>query len=114
MKLLFVQKMNGISGSELYMLQIMPELKRRGYDVQMLIIYPTHGDKNQKFIEHLAQHGIRTHEIYGHSSISPLLFYKIGRLIKKEKYDIVQSNLVHADFWMGLTSGTLNMIYITG
>lgn len=108
MKILFVQKMNGISGSELYMLQIMPELKRRGYDIEMLIVYPTRGDKNGKFIEHLADHGIRTHEIYGHGSLSLPLLFKIRKLIKREKYDIVQSNLVHADFWIALTKFLFN------
>lgn len=108
MKILFVQKMNGISGSELYMLQIMPELKRRGYDIQMLIIYPREGDKNGKFIEHLAQHGIKTHEIYHHSALSPVLLYKINKLVKKEKFDIVQSNLVHADLWIALTKLLFN------
>jgi glycosyltransferase involved in cell wall biosynthesis len=108
MKILFVQKMNGISGSELYMLQIMPELKRRGYDIQMLIIYPTKGDNNSKFIEHLASHGIKTHEIYGHGTMSLPLLIKISKLVKREKYDIVQSNLVHADFWIAMTKLLFN------
>jgi glycosyltransferase involved in cell wall biosynthesis len=108
MKILFVQKMNGISGSELYMLQIMPELKKRGYDIQMLIIYPEQGDKNGKFIEHLASCGIKTHEIYGHMTLSPSLLFKINKLVKREKYDIVQSNLVHADFWIAMTKFLFN------
>ncbi|MBL7744900.1 MAG: glycosyltransferase family 4 protein [Chitinophagaceae bacterium] len=102
MKILFVQKMNGISGSELYALQIMPELKRRGYDIEMLIIYPVTGYNNKRFIEYLAEHGIRTHEIYNHGALSPLLFYKINRLLKKGRYDIVQTNLVHADTWLSI------------
>ncbi len=108
MKILFVQKMNGISGSELYALQIMPELRRRGYNIEMLIIYPVTGTKNGRFIEYLAEHGIKTHEIYNHSTLSPLLFYKLHKLLKKEKYDIVQTNLVHADFWMAFTKCLLN------
>jgi glycosyltransferase involved in cell wall biosynthesis len=92
--------MNGISGSELYLLQIMPELKRRGYDIEMLIVYPEHGYNNRRFIDYLASHGIKTHEIYGHWALSPILLYKIYRLLKKGKYDIVQSNLVHADLWI--------------
>lgn len=100
MKILFVQKMNGISGSELYLLQIMPELKRRGYDVSMLIIFPETGNKNKRFIEYMAEHGIKTHEIYNHHDLSPLIPYKISKLLRKEKFDIVQSNLVHADFWL--------------
>lgn len=103
MKVLFVQKMNGISGSELYLLQIMPELKRRGYDVQMLIIFPQRGSKNKKFVDLMALSGIKTHEIYGHSTFSLFLFMKIRKLLKQEKFDIVQSNLVHADFWIAAT-----------
>lgn len=102
MKILFVQKMNGISGSELYMLQIMPELKRRGYDIEMLIIYPTQGTKNGKFINYMRDHSIIAHEIYGHAALSPILFYKINKVLSKGKYDLVQTNLVHADFWIGL------------
>jgi glycosyltransferase involved in cell wall biosynthesis len=102
MKILFVQKMNGISGSELYMLQIMPELKRRGYDVEMLIVYPTQGNNNTRFIGYLAEHGIPTHEIYGHVALSPILYYKINKVLKKGKYDLVQSNLIHADFWIAV------------
>ncbi len=103
MKILFVQKMNGISGSELYMLQIMPELKRRGYDIEMLIIYPKPGNKNRRFIAYLAEHGIPTHEIYNHSALSPVLFYKFCKIVKKGKYDIVQANLIHADFLAAVT-----------
>lgn len=103
MKILFVQKMNGISGSELYMLQIMPELKKRGYDVEMLIIYPTPGDNNGRFISYLAEHGIKTHEIYNHHALSPILFYKFYKVLKKNKYDLVQANLVHADFLAAVT-----------
>jgi len=102
MKVLFVQKMNGISGSELYLLQIMPELKRRGYDVEMLIVYPQTGNNNKRFIEYLAANGIRTHEIYNHLDISPRLIGKIIRILDKGKYDIVQANLVHADFWISI------------
>lgn len=102
MKILFAQKMNGISGSELYLLQIMPELKRRGYEVEMLILYPVTGYNNKRFIEYLVEHGIKTHEIYNHTAVSPILLYKIYKIIKKGNYDIIHSNLIHADIWMAM------------
>ena len=102
MKILFVQKMNGISGSELYMLQLMPELKRRGYEAEMLILYPKQGINNRPFVEQLAANGIKTVEIYNHSALSPLLFYKVYRILKNGNYDLVQSNLIHADFWISI------------
>jgi len=102
MKVLFVQKMNGISGSELYMLQIMPELKRRGHDIEMLIIFPRFGDKNQRFIEYLAESGIKSHEIYNHLDYSPILIGKIVQILNRGKYDIIHANLIHADFWIAI------------
>lgn len=102
MKILFVQKMAGISGSELYLMQMLPELKKRGYEVEMLVIFPKELGKIKSFIEHLAKVNIPTHEIYGHSALSPMLLFKLKSVLKKGKYDIVQSNLVHADFWFAM------------
>lgn len=103
MKILFVQKMAGISGSELYLMQLLPELKRRGYEVEMLIVYPLKVNTNQRFIQHLSNFSIKVHEIYGNSALSLFLLRKISRLIKKNTYDFVQSNLVHADLWIAMT-----------
>jgi len=102
MKILFVQKMAAISGSELYLMHILPELKRRGYDVSVLIIFPTVPVGTKPFISHFSANGISSHEIYGHGALSPLLMLKIRQLLHRGKYDLVQSNLVHADLWMAL------------
>ncbi|MET0463959.1 MAG: glycosyltransferase [Chitinophagaceae bacterium] len=102
MKILFAQKMNGVSGSELYLLQLLPELKARGYDVEMLCFFPRHGDRNKTFVSHLANYGVKTHEIYEHKSVSPVLARKVAKLIKENKYDLVQANLVHADFLLAM------------
>lgn len=100
MKILFVQHMNAISGSELYLLQLLPALKQEGIDVEMLIAYKEDTGKNKPFAEQLENHGIITHQIYGHRSYSVILLSKIKRIVKEGKFDIVQSNLVHADLWM--------------
>lgn len=102
MKILFVQKMAAISGSELYLMHLLPELKKRGYEVEVLVIFSTKVDTNRTFIEYLSQFSINVHELYGYRSLSPFLLRKISRLIKINKYDIVQSNLVHADLWIAL------------
>lgn len=99
---MFVQKMASISGSELYLMHLLPELKKRGYEVEVLIIFPTTPETTKPFIEHFKREGIATHEIYGHGALSPVLMMKIRRLLKKGNYNLVQSNLVHADLWMAL------------
>jgi len=94
--------MAAISGSELYLMQLLPELKKRGFDVEVLVVFPVTVDTNRKFIDYLDKFLIKTHELYGYKSLSPALLRKISRLIRTNKYDIVQSNLVHADFWIAL------------
>ena len=102
MKILFSQKINGISGSELYLLQLLPELKRRGYDVEMLLIYPVNTGANEVFKQFLINEAIPCHELYGHGSISFRLLDNIYKIINNGSYDLVQSNLIHSDFWMAL------------
>lgn len=102
MKILFVQHMNAISGSELYLLQILPELKKKGCEVEMLIAYREDTGKNEPFVKQLGQNGIITHQIYGHKPYSLKLLLKIKRIVKAGKFNIVQSNLIHADLWMSL------------
>lgn len=102
MKILFVQKMAAISGSELYLMHLLPELKKRGYEVKVLIIFPVVPPGTKPFIDHFRERGIETFEIYGHHALSPVLFFRLRKLLKKEKFDLVQSNLVHADLWLAL------------
>lgn len=102
MKILFTQKINGISGSELYLLQILPELKRRGHDVEMLLIFPAISTKNDVFKAQLQEANVPCYEIYGHGNFSPALILKISKFVKKGNYDLVQSNLIHADLWFAL------------
>lgn len=102
MKILFVQHMNGISGSELYLLQLLPELKKKGIEVEMLIAFKEESGRNIPFVEQLAAQGVYTHQIYGHKPHSWKLLQKIKNITKAGQFDIVQSNLIHADFWMAL------------
>ena len=102
MKILFVQNMNGISGSELYLLQLLPALKKRGIDAEMLVVFTEDTGRNKSFVDQLKAGNVITHEIYGHRPLSPALFLRIRKLLKKGRYDIVQSNLIHADLWMAI------------
>jgi len=102
MKILFLQNMNGISGSELYLLQLLPALKKRGIGAEMLVVYKEDTGKNKSFIDQLQNKSVKTYEIYGHGPLSPRLFLKMRKLINAGNYDIIQSNLIHADMWMAI------------
>lgn len=69
--------MNGISGSELYLMQLLPELKKEGYDVEGADSIAGATEKNKPFIDHLSLYGIVTHEIYGYRELSQGLIRRI-------------------------------------
>ncbi len=102
MKVLFVQHMNGISGSELYLIQLLPELRKRGIEAEALIAYRKDTGKNKTFVDQLESRQVKVHQVYGYGPFSPGLLLQIKKLVKRERYDIVQSNLMHADLWMAL------------
>tara|TARA_X000001036_G_C20654006_1_gene796212 strand:+ start:167 stop:1336 length:1170 start_codon:yes stop_codon:yes gene_type:complete len=99
MKVLFLQKMAGISGSERYLLNILPELKKRGLDVSFLVLqHPSSKKNNTDFIQLLKSESIPVYIINSYLPISLKLLLKTYRLIKKKDYDILHTNLIHADF----------------
>ena len=103
MKILFIQKMAGISGSEIYFMNIMPELVKKGHDCTFCCVeHPDNSGKNKNFLKHLSDNGVNYKVIQYTRPISLPLIWKLHKFIKKGKYDIVQTNLVHADLWGAL------------
>lgn len=100
MKILFLQHMNGMSGSELYLLQFLPFLKERGIDAEVLIAFRSDTGKNKFFTDKLNEKGVKVHEVYGNKPYSYRLILRIKKIIKSGNYDLVQSNLIHADLWV--------------
>ena len=100
MKILFIQKMAGISGSEKYYLNLLPELKQYNIESHFLIVqHPDNALKNKVFIDLLEKDNISVHIIESRWPISIGIIRRISTLIQKESYDIVQTNLIHADVW---------------
>ena len=100
MKVLLLQKMAGISGSERYFLSILPELRRRGVDASFLVVqHPANAQKNLPFIAELRAAGVPVHVFDARLSLTPLLIWRIARLIQREGIDVLHSNLIHADVW---------------
>ena len=104
MKLLHSHIISGIAGSEGYLLNILPELKRRGNNVEFLCLYKKGEiEQTQKFCSILEKHDIPSFKV--EIPKIPLLgtFRKINAIIKKGSYDIVHSHLLHADLLISTT-----------
>lgn len=109
MVVLFIQKMDGVSGSETYYLHILPELKRRGITPHFFLVQSPKGTaKNQDFIETLESQGIVVHTYTTQFLVTWGILKRIQRIIETEKIHIVQTNLIHADFYGAMTKLLFN------
>jgi glycosyltransferase involved in cell wall biosynthesis len=99
-KVLLVQKMAGISGSERYFLAILPELRRRGVDARFLLIqHPSNSRKNDKFIAELRASGVPVDVMNNRFALSPWLIGRLAAYIRRHEFQLLQTNLIHADVW---------------
>ena len=100
MKVLTVQNIEGVAGSEKYFLALLPALIEKGVECAVYCVYkPENLAEAQKFFELLDQHNIPyyLHEAksYGRLSIPK----KIAKTAKLEKFDVIHCHLIYADFW---------------
>lgn len=104
MKVLLTQKVAGIAGSENYLLNILPALKQRGIQAEFLLLYSLGDEKeNELFESKLTNLGIVYYKFVVGQFPSFSTMKQIASLIKKNGYDIVQSNLIYAELALGLT-----------
>ncbi len=92
--------MAGISGSERYFLNILPELRRRGVEAAFLAVqHPADAEKNRVFVTELEDKGVPVHCVDARLSISLRLVRYLAKFIQRHEFDLVQTNLIHADVW---------------
>jgi len=98
-----VQKAKGFAGSEKYLLKIIPKLKEKGIEAELLIIYEsTYQKAIEDFIEPMEAAQITFYRLETNSNLSYRLLKQIHQIIQKNNYDLIHSHLPHADLWCGL------------
>jgi glycosyltransferase involved in cell wall biosynthesis len=102
-KLLYVQKVKGYSGSEKVILESLVALRERGYEGEMLVVYPEEAEAGaQAFIDKLEARDIPVHRIAIRRDLSLHLIRQIAALLRQGNYDLVHTHLIHADVWLAL------------
>lgn len=101
-KILFVQKIERVSGSEYYLQNIIPSLARRGYKCGFLSLEPANKEiKLSEFKAKLSKENVNIHTLSINSNrFSFRMLKAINSIIKEGQYDIVHTHLVHADTWL--------------
>lgn len=100
MKVLFLQNIDGIAGSENYFLALIPALIRKGVEVEMCCVIKKKKKKQaQPFIQLLNDKNIPFSTVYCQSYGSPKNLFKINRRIKIFDANILHCHLIYADVW---------------
>jgi len=102
---LHAQKVAGISGSEAHLLQLLPDLRARGWDVRFLML---HEDEPGAwdFAGELRERGVPFDDIRLRADVDPIAFGEVVAHLARVRPRILHTHLVHADVY-GQLAGSL-------
>src|SRR5207245_6694697 len=104
-KVLHMQKVAGISGSEAHLLSLLPRLRERGWDVRLLMLHE-HEPGAWDFARELTARGVPLDAIPLGADVDPLAFVRLVSYLARHRPQILHTHLVHADVY-GQLAGTL-------
>lgn len=109
MKVLLAQKILGLAGSEIYLLNLVPGLRDKGIDAHFaLFCDDEEADVTKKFKSRLEAHNVPVHVFNLSKAPSVSQLKKINRLLVNENYDIIHTHLLLADMAFALIKTFFN------
>jgi glycosyltransferase involved in cell wall biosynthesis len=105
---LHTQKVAGISGSEAHLLQLLPDLRGRGWDVRFLMLHE--GEPGAwEFAEALHARGVPLDDIRLRADVDPIAFGETTAYLGRVRPRILHTHLVHADVY-GQLAGSVTRV----
>ena len=101
-RVLHLQKVAGISGSEAHLISLLPRLKERGWDIRFLMLHE-HEPGAWDFANELTARGIPLDSIPLAADVDPIAFVRLGAYLARHRPTILHTHLVHADVYGQLT-----------
>lgn len=95
-RVLHLQKVAGISGSEAHLLSLLPRLRERGWDVRMLMLHE-HEPGARDFARELTARGVPLDSLPLRADVDPLAFLRLVGYLTRLRPRILHTHLVHAD-----------------
>jgi hypothetical protein len=93
-RILHVQRVKGIGGSERHLLSLLPALQQAGLHVRMCVLRTGHGEV---FVDDMRRAGVDVVVREGGPDVNPVLLPALISEIRSFRPDIVHTHLVHAD-----------------
>jgi glycosyltransferase involved in cell wall biosynthesis len=101
-RVLHIQKVGGIAGSENHLLTLLPGLRRVGYEPTMLVL---DGEgRAEAFTREMRARGVPTRLVGIRAHVDPALPLVLARHVRPRDYDIVHTHLIHADLYGALAA----------
>jgi glycosyltransferase involved in cell wall biosynthesis len=103
-RVLHIQKVKGVSGSENHLLTLLPALRGCGIEPFMLALADAE-DRPEEFVAGMRSLGVPVEVLCMQGDVDPLLVPAIVRRIRRIAPDLVHTHLFHADLYGALASG---------
>jgi glycosyltransferase involved in cell wall biosynthesis len=94
MRVLHIQKVAGIGGSEGHLVELLPALGSRGVEVRMCVLG---SGLYEPFVERLRGRGVDVEVLPAGGNVNPLLIRRMAGRIREFAPDLVHTHLIHAD-----------------
>src|SRR4029078_12130358 len=95
-RVLHLQKVAGISGSEAHLLSLLPRLRERGWDIRMLMLHENEPGA-WDFARALEARGVPLDAMRLRADVEPLAFFQLVGYLARHRPGILHTHLVHAD-----------------
>ena len=94
MRVLHLQRVSGIGGSERHLLRLLPALVARGIDARMYVLAT--GDAH-RFVDALAATGVPVTTVPAGPDVNPVAVARLIRELRAARPDLVHTHLLHGD-----------------
>lgn len=94
MRVLHIQRVSGVGGSERHLVSLLPALVGCGLDLEMCVLAT--GDAH-RFIDDLAEAGVPATAIPAGPDVNPFAIARLAREIRTFRPDLVHTHLIHGD-----------------
>jgi glycosyltransferase involved in cell wall biosynthesis len=96
--ILHVQKVAGISGSEAHLLQLLPDLRERGWDVEFLMLHENEPGA-WEFARELQARGVPLDDVRLRADVDPIAYAEVASRLARRRPRVLHTHLVHADVY---------------
>jgi len=98
LKILHIQKVAGIAGSENHLLTLLPALQEKGFELTVLVLAGP-GDHPAPFIASMKSRGIDCEMISMRGNLDPVLPLRLLKFMRGNPSPLIHTHLIHADLY---------------